>query len=461
MKVNLNWIKSSYIFPWVIIFILLSVFSRQDGATNELSRFAAMRAMVEQQTFQIDSYKDWTVDWAQPENGHYYSNKAPAPMLIAFPVFYLLEKITQFDRKEIKNEDGLRLKPVTATPRTVVSLLHQLLPFCLVVLAMFNLLKKYQPSYNAFNVAALAVLFGNTAIIFMNFYFGHGFTAVCLLSTYYFYLKEDHFKVGLSYGLTLLSDYSTALLLPIFLLMYIWKYKKDISWIKGFVLGGIIPGILWLWYHTICFGSPLKIPNMFQNPRFQDVKQEGESLWGIFNLSFPIKILGELLVGKYRSILMTQPWIYVVLSFTPFYILKNKNNLLVKQLYFLCSVGLLLLLLMNVHFGGWHGGSTSGPRYMSAIFPLFGFLLFLTYDFYSKIPRLILWGSLIFSLAFRAMVYGSTALAPEDVSLWEGLFNMMVNTNDGKGIRLAILFSSALIIGAYIQLRKRNEIERS
>ena len=103
-----SFIKKSYILPWIILFLFLNIVSRQDGATNELSRFATMRAIVEQQTFQIDIYKDWTVDWAKPSNGHYYSNKAPAPMLLAIPVFFALESITQFDRKEIKTKDSLK-----------------------------------------------------------------------------------------------------------------------------------------------------------------------------------------------------------------------------------------------------------------------------------------------------------------------------------------------------------------
>src|SRR5947207_11747486 len=55
---------------------------------NPVSRFDLTRAIVEERTLSIDAYADNTGDRAFA-NGHWYTEKAPVPSLLAVPAYSL------------------------------------------------------------------------------------------------------------------------------------------------------------------------------------------------------------------------------------------------------------------------------------------------------------------------------------------------------------------------------------
>lgn len=458
---NLEIIKKSTVLPLLILFLILNIASRQDGATNEMSRFATMRAMAEQGTFKINDYVDWTIDWSQTPDGNYYSNKSPGAMLMAMPVFFVLDYFAKFDRKQ-KFKNGLKTSKVTSTPRVVISLVFQIIPFLIITLLLYEWTKSIpngmNPSYYSLLFGALAILYGNTASQFMNFYFGHGLTAHLLMFMTYFVLKRRYGLVGLFFGFSLLNDYSVALFLPA-LLWWIISTEKNITWIKDFVIGGIFPGVLWVWYHTVCFGSPFKIPNMFQNPLFQDVTHEEKNLWGIFSLGVSHTNFIKLLFGAERGILFTNPWILITIVQGAYLALRKKLNQTETQLYVFSVSSFILLLIMNAQFGGWHGGGTSGPRYLSIIFPLLAFASIFLFEKSGTIGKSLFGLGLAVSVAFRALVYGSRATALNGQDLWPYLYSDMLSKESYKGVTKFSLFLITLMIATYISiyLYKRNK----
>src|ERR1041385_5650736 len=82
---------------WTILFLIINIAMPQKGNPNPASRLAAMAAFCETRTFQIDDYTlerplGWTNDWSRGPDGHFYSNKAPGPILIGLPVFWLIDQ---------------------------------------------------------------------------------------------------------------------------------------------------------------------------------------------------------------------------------------------------------------------------------------------------------------------------------------------------------------------------------
>src|SRR5215471_19789495 len=65
----------------VTLFVSYAYFY-QAGGWNQNSRFALVRAIVEEHTVRIDSYREYTGDRAL-WNGHTYSDKAPGVSLLA------------------------------------------------------------------------------------------------------------------------------------------------------------------------------------------------------------------------------------------------------------------------------------------------------------------------------------------------------------------------------------------
>src|SRR6266513_2608200 len=199
---------------WVLIFLLSNAVIDLDYGTNPESRFATLCAMVEDHSFRIDHYKERTIDWACTPDGHYYSNKAPGPMLLAYPAFWLFDKIITSGKADRAARDAARIEHRRVSLR-VLSFLFQTLPFAILASVGLSWLEAAGGAPKAaVHLSAVAMLFGNTASLFMNTYFGHAMAAACVLALCLALRKRWYVWSGLACGLALLSDYSSALLLP-------------------------------------------------------------------------------------------------------------------------------------------------------------------------------------------------------------------------------------------------------
>lgn len=466
--------RPNSIWIWVLAFILLNLAVRGVGDDNPRSRFMTMRAMGQYHTFATDAYIDrfWSADWSHPPNGHYYSNKAPGPMFIGFPLFYLIDRIKIFYQKVYQQQADVKelmFEKPSPIYGILLSLFLQIIPFSLMVLTLTAWMRKENYPEVSIHFSALAMLFGNTASIFMNTYFGHGMTAFFLLGLIYFYLVRKYFWVGFFYGFALLCDYSVGLLfLPLVLIIILQnrdtsnlnitspppsqktlmaKYK--LRTLFSIITGGILPSALWIWYHWSCFGRPWAMANMFQNPSFQDMSQVKGNLWGIFAPLPNLQSLYQLVLGPERGILFTQPWL-LLLPFLIFPLLFKKNKSAhLFPLFLFSSLGLLLLLWMNASFGSWHAGSSPGPRYLCMIFPVWGFVAGLSYPHLSSRVKIILWFLLLISILFRSLVYATTILSPAGFALWNWHINFLLHSPFKNWLRFILFW---LVLSLFTKL---------
>ena len=141
--------------------------------------------------------------------------------------------------------------------------------------------------------------FGNTASLLMSTYYGHGMSALWILSMLLCLRRHFYFGVGFCFGFSVLTDYSGILL--VFPLLFV--IKRDLKNIIKIVFGGLLPLVLFVIYHQRCFGSPFSIANQFQNPIFKDVGSQSHNLWGIL-LPYPnTSVLYQLFLGQSRGML--------------------------------------------------------------------------------------------------------------------------------------------------------------
>ncbi len=395
----------------ILSFLLINLACHLSAGNNADSRFATLIAMVEDHSFKIDPYVDLTTDWARTPDGHYYSNKAPGPMLIAAPLFWGLEK-SWLGHHENKEERIRLLIQHKASWLKLFSYLFQLLPFLFLTWMIANKLIQENKSDFAIFMTLATLLFGNTASLFMSTYYGHAMTAVFILATLLALESSRFFCLGLFLGFTILCDYSGALLIiPLLLIL-----KPSAKTYLKIFLGGIFPLALWSWYHSRCFGSPFAIANQFQNPLYQDVKSEAHNLWGILLPVPQLSTLYQLFFVTSRGILWVAPWILVILGWVGVKTAQGKTSEVPAPLKF-ATWGFGLLLWVNSCFGGWHGGLTPGPRYLSPTFPALALGLGLVIDSLKPPTQKILFLSVIFSLVFTALVY-STHISPPETPLW-------------------------------------------
>lgn len=436
--------------PLIAAFLFLQLVVEQNGGQNARSRMAALRAMVEQTTFRIDPHIIATSDWARTPDGAYYSNKAPGPMLLGYPVFLVLDILHMAKERGYRDERGLRHFPDTFQT-SGVSLLMQALPFALLVAWVIHWLALQGVSKGAQWFAGLALLFGNTAACFMNSYFGHGITAVFTLGGLMALLHRNWFWTSFCFGCALLSDYGFGMMTPAIVIVFGLALiplsgRERMGAIRRFACGALVPGVLWVWYHLAAFGGVFAIANKFQNPDFLDKAAEGVQLWGIFGLP-SLDTLWKLIFGQERGILFTQPWLLVV----PLAALLSRRNTMVGKcsVAIFCVLGLAGMLFMNASFGGWHGGGGPGPRYLSHVFPCFALWAGLVLDRSPSVAKVVLWAGLVAAVVFRALVYAGPLEAPVE-NLWSFYTQELARPSYTPVLRLylfGIVVTVALAVG--------------
>lgn len=432
---------------WAAIFLAATVLIHPRYGTNPRSRFAALCGMVEDSSLCIDRYKELTIDWARTPEDHYYSNKAPGPVLIAFPLYWAIDKLWTLGAPDRAARDHVRISHISLW-LALLSLLFQAVPFAVLGAIGMAWLQEHGASRAAVQFSCLAILFGNTAALFMNTYFGHGMTAVCVLGLALCLVKRLHVLAGLASGFALLSDYPCALLLPGLVVAALFGEPKRDWWrvLARIAVGGILPGALWVTYHISCFGSPFALPYRYQNPRF--VHTEGNLILGLFNLAPQPAVAAELLLGFKRGILCSQPWLLIVLVccfWSPAVSgrLPQAARRACARLIVLLVPGLLLLLGMNASFTEWQGGSTPGPRYLCSVFPAFGLLGGLCYDRMPPIVRRLLNGGLGVSVLLWILVSSTGILVPAWQTPWGFTLRSLTS---GESLGPVITFTLLVIV---------------
>ena len=174
----------------VLGFVIFNLVLRVDGGGNPAARIAQLASLVEYKSFSIDAYveqvdpqKNWTADWAQGPDGHYYSNKAPGPVFLAYPFYWAIDKIF-FNQDNVDSRNASRLASMELIS-FLLSLLLQVLPFSLLLFFGSNAMNAQKYSQVAILWTLFALAFANTNSLFMNTFFGHGLTAVFILSACY------------------------------------------------------------------------------------------------------------------------------------------------------------------------------------------------------------------------------------------------------------------------------------
>jgi hypothetical protein len=405
----------------VLLFLFLSLLVTQRGGTNAMARMAALRAATDGGTLHIDRYTDWTIDWALSANGHYYQNKAPGSIFLGLPVFAvtdLLERHTGADQRDAAG----RLPEPGYLTHIVLVLTVQLLPFSLLVLLVGRELAARGVSQTAQHVFALAALFGNTASILMNSYFGHGLAAVLFLAAFLFWLQGRWALSGWCVSWCCLSEYATLFVLPAFVVASLYR-ERNVRWMAPVVLASLPAVALWCWYHTVTFGSPFAIASVYSNSEVIYAVPERHNLWGTFSfLPYPDFVI-SLLFGRTRGILFTQPWVLALVGCV--FCVRGNRELVSACLLAVLSLG--GMLWVNGGFGGWHAGWTIGPRYLSPTFPALALLAALLWDRMPRYARVAIWAGLAVSLVFRWLLLPFTVVLPI-APLWPSVWKLLMTS---------------------------------
>lgn len=445
-------LPSRTVCAWFIFALGVQLFFAMPVGTNPASRWAALCALAEDGSPRIDAYLEHTIDWARGPDGHYYSNKAPGPLLIGYPVFKLLDYWQTASEPDRNIRDGIRYEMRGPNLR-VLCFLFQIVPFFFLALMWWKKWEGWGGSRRAREIGLITLLMGTTATVFLNSYFGHGMAAVSVLALAYFACAGAVFWSAFFFGIGVLCEYSVGLLilpLAFFWIQSFWAAPRKGIWICRFFGGALFPALLWSAYHLYCFGGVLTLANQYQNPLFVEPAGKKLLLWGILSLPNP-HIAWSLLFGMDRGLFWTQPWVLAVavllIGSLP---LKKAPG---QKEAIGAFVALILFFLLNASFNGWHGGSTPGPRYLSPVLPLVSFALVFLWDSFGKITQTIVAGLVLGSVVSQILFLSVYGLPPQSEPIWLFYWNAFkLNPYGTTGLRLAVGWSVGIFL-FYLSLR--------
>lgn len=335
----------------------------QAGGWNQNTRFALVRAILEEHTLRIDTYKETTGDRALWE-GHYYSDKAPGASLLALGPVAIARAASRV----------IGVEPGSAAEVTWLSYVAAVATsgiFTIIAaLALFWVALQWGTSLPAATVAALAYGLATPAWAYATVFIGHAVTSGCLMLAFAGIVALHQgssrvtalaWTIGLSCGLAVLSEFPAAvpvLVLVVIAAVALRSARPEIlrRTLLHIVLAGGVMAIVLMAYHALAFGSPFQLGYGSEDNENGLAMQQG--LFGIEGPSW--HVVYEVLFGAYRGLLPLAP----VLAFAPVGLIPLARVRSRRVLVAGAALVALLYFLLNISYHYWEGGWFVGPRHL-------------------------------------------------------------------------------------------------
>ena len=422
--------------------------------SNVFSRVAVTFRIVDAATVSIDPWQGETNDISQ-RDGHYYSDKAPGVALIGVPPYALYKSLFATAGTEVDYQMA----------RWFIRLLT-LLPLCLIAAGIGRaLLKRFDCPSDWFGPGWL---FGTVAFPFSLVLFGHQFAA-CLILIAFFCLhtaksrpeKKDALFLpilaGLCCGLSIISEYPSALL-ALFLGLYYLSFERRWPRLLAFALtGAVLPAIALAAYNTAAFGNPFSIG--YHHLVDTNYAQGMDStLLGVRLPTFDA--LWEITFSPGSGLFFTAPWLLFALPGLALMIFKKQQR--AEGLLFLFSA--ISFFAFNAGYWQSDGAMSFGPRHLVPIVPFLALAAFRVAPHLGAAGHAVFFGTLVFSIALTA--FGTYADPTMPDRLLNPLYEFALPILAGGfglespfgfvGAQLLALFAGILLL-LWIALRSRTE----
>ena len=386
----------------------------QAGGWNQNSRFALVRAIVEQGTFRIDD----TVHFAgrlitgdlSRYDGHFYSDKAPGLALLAVPPVAMAHPFVAAPQ----SPRGI------ATLSYIATLLTAALPTVFTALIILYLSGKLGASPRAAMLAAMVFGLGSPAWCYATLFYGHALTTACLTGAFGAAValadpsnrRRDWLfasAVGLGGGWATLTEYQAAVPAAMTALLAVaCAYRNGAARASrvaaGVTVSACICAAILAWYNTASFGSPLRIGYM------NEVGFEGLKV-GFFGLSSPNRgVLLELLFGRFRGLLYLAP----VLAAAPIgFVLFIRDRR--SRLPGLTAAAIVTFyIVFNASYIYWDGGWSYGPRHMAPALPFMSLALAPLWSRGKTLLRVVLMVTGLYGAGLALVAVSTTAQPPDN-----------------------------------------------
>lgn len=363
----------SALFVFTILLVSYAYFHNATmPSVNALSRFALVRALVEDGTTRIDRFQTAVGDDKAYRDGHYYSDKAPGLSILAAPIYWiyvgtLRRNVSGVETRRVTNQESQKAMYICTFAVVMI-------PSALATSRFFQVATQLRGETTAlFATAALGL--GSLAFPYSTLFFGHQLSGALLFAAFSLLWRERgrvatqragmraSFVVfaGLLAGYAVVTEYPAAV--PAVLMgLYLLRADPTRRAIASYALGMLPPLVLLMTYNWLSFGSPLRFGYSFValTELAQGMNQ------GFFGLTYPkVSVLTAILFGSYRGLLPLSP--VLVLSVVGFKRMWETSDLR-PEVVTLASI-IAAYLLMNASYTFWDGGWSLGPRHVVPMLP--------------------------------------------------------------------------------------------
>jgi hypothetical protein len=354
---------------------------------NPVSRFELTRSVVERGKLDIDTFADSTGDRAFLR-GHWYSDKAPLPALLAVPAYALLYAWDQHQGQDaVYTASGTEERPALrvtvnhpfARGLYVSSLSTAALGGVALAVSLYEILRRRVTPVIAF-ASTTATVLGTPLFAYATSLYGHTLAAALLFGAVALLDEptgegEGAFRprtahgplrwAGMCLAAAIGCEYLAVIPATVIGLAILFRLpaRARPRAVLDLAEGAVVPALVIAAYHTACFGAPWRTGYSFiVHPDFAG---QGRGLMGI---GLPrLSVLASLLFGTRRGLFYVAPITAVALAGMLYGLQKRSADWLVP-------IGLLAfgaLLVVNAGYYMWWGGAAAGPRHLV---PALGFL---------------------------------------------------------------------------------------
>jgi hypothetical protein len=387
----------------------------QAGGWNQNSRFALVRAILEEHTLRIDDYSAHTGDKALWQ-GHYYSDKAPGASLLAVVPVAAARAIAHGIHVDTADYPGIAWTSYVATVAT--SGLFTLVAALLVM----RLSLQWGFSRNAALFAATGYAIASPAWCYATLFMEHGVSAGALMLSYVAAIdlgsgaasasrrRRLPWAVGAWAGLAVVSELQAAVPASFIVLLALTTMRDRSPRVASatamsILAGGLILGAVLLVYNALAFGSPFHVGY---------ASEEGfaELHTGFFGITYPTWLrLREILVGSFRGLLPLAPLIAV----TPIGLVTLARTRARRRPMLVAAGIAAFYLLFNASYYYWEGGWAYGPRQMMPALPFLALGLAPLWDSWGRVGRVLLSAGWLWGAALTLVAVSTTPQPPNDV----------------------------------------------
>ncbi len=395
---------------WALFLLVFgtNLYFNHGGDWNQNTRLDLTRAIVEAHTFRIDNYAANTWDKCLL-NGHAYCDKAPGLSFMAVPAYFVLY---HGGRLLGAAPDGDLFNIITVYLTRALTV-YLIAAFGAVLL--FRLAYALSENLSAAALATVGYALGTLSLVYGMLFFGHIVVAVFCLAAFYlvFALKHGHAGrsatlrtavwVGLLLGLSVVSEYPSAILAGIIALYALPVLRKHIL-IAGLIAA--IPLLGLLLYNYACFGQWLTLGYSGVEQVFPRMAQ------GVYGVTWPtLSALYGLTFSPYRGLFVFSPFLVLGL-FGLAYMAQQRRFRRECAVFALSAVALLFFIASYAY---WHGGGCIGPRHMVPVMPYLAAAAVFTIAKAGRLSFFVVLASACMILAMLIVGHTLSSQAPDPI----------------------------------------------